>query len=160
MRKLRLAALLASVALLSSPALAQRPDIDALCGPHKIIPLPMDPQAMSMQFKIDETRQQCIDRVLAEHEANVRRQYEDWRKEWDARRAGEQAKYAKTHDCKIKGGVLIGMTKEQVLASCWDKPYKVNKTQVPGHTQEQWVYSLDNLLYFDDGILTGIQTSR
>jgi len=53
--------------------------------------------------------------------------------------------------------VFIGMTAEQARMS-WGEPKSVNRTIVAGApTREQWVYSLKSYLYFDDGVLTGIQ---
>lgn len=54
-------------------------------------------------------------------------------------------------------GVRIGMTQEQVLASSWGRPQKVNKTTTAYGVHEQWVYSGYNYLYFEDGILRTIQ---
>lgn len=52
----------------------------------------------------------------------------------------------------------IGMSKEEVLKeSTWGKPEKINTTIVLNTVHEQWCYDNDKYLYFDDGILTGIQ---
>jgi hypothetical protein len=75
-----------------------------------------------------------------------------------AKKAKQQAAKAKA-ECERKGGVTIGMTKEQVYASCWGKPYEVNTTVVASGRHEQWIYNR-GYLYFQDGILTGIQTSH
>lgn len=72
----------------------------------------------------------------------------------------EKAKKAATESkakWKAKGGVRIGMTKEQALASNWGRPSKVNKTINANGTQEQWVYGDGNYLYFDNGVLTAVQ---
>lgn len=53
-------------------------------------------------------------------------------------------------------GVNIGMSQEDVLASSWGKPGKINRTIGAGYTHEQWVYG-GSYLYFRDGILTTIQ---
>jgi hypothetical protein len=75
-----------------------------------------------------------------------------------AQKAKQHAAKAKT-ECERRGGVTIGMTKEQVYASCWGKPYKVNTTVVANGRHEQWIYD-GGYLYFLDGVLTGIQTSH
>ncbi len=54
-------------------------------------------------------------------------------------------------------GVSIGMTQQEVLNSNWGSPKEINKTTTAYGVSEQWVYSGDKYLYFDDGILTGIQ---
>lgn len=57
---------------------------------------------------------------------------------------------------KRKRGVHIGMTREEVIASSWGRPRKVNTTTTATTTREQWVYD-GGYLYFTDGILTTIQ---
>jgi hypothetical protein len=57
---------------------------------------------------------------------------------------------------KAKGGVSIGMTKSQVLASNWGKPNEVNRTITAGENSEQWVFD-GGYLYFTNGKLTAIQ---
>ena len=54
-----------------------------------------------------------------------------------------------------------GMTAEQAQAA-WGKPYKINETNYGNHVHEQWVMHKmgSSYLYFEDGILTTIQTSR
>lgn len=63
---------------------------------------------------------------------------------------------AKAKKAKGKGGVKLDMTKEEVLKSSWGKPKKINTTIVKGLTHEQWIYD-GGFLYFENGILTGIQ---
>jgi hypothetical protein len=50
----------------------------------------------------------------------------------------------------------IGMTKEEVL-EIFGKPKNINRTITANSVSEQWVYSDDIYLYFNDGILTAIQ---
>jgi hypothetical protein len=54
-------------------------------------------------------------------------------------------------------GVTIGMTQEDVLASSWGKPSRVNRSTYSFGVHEQWVYGGRNYLYFKNGILTSIQ---
>lgn len=70
---------------------------------------------------------------------------------WKNKKAKAQAEH------KAKGGVRIGMSKEDVLKSNWGKPESVNKTTSASGVKEQWVYGGRNYLYFTNGILTGIQ---
>jgi hypothetical protein len=49
------------------------------------------------------------------------------------------------------------MLPEEVVASSWGKPQRVNKTTTQWGTNEQWVYSGNNYLYFEKGRLTAIQ---
>ena len=72
----------------------------------------------------------------------------------------EQKKLAaEAAECRRRGGVNIGMSKAQVLASCWGKPQRVNTTYTAGLQHEQWVYG-NNYVYLRDGVVTSIQTSR
>ena len=59
-----------------------------------------------------------------------------------------------------RGGVAVGMSKDQVSASSWGKPNYVNSTIFEGRTTEQWVYHGNNYLYFHNDKLTAIQTSK
>jgi hypothetical protein len=63
-------------------------------------------------------------------------------------------------DCDRRGGVKVGMTANQVRASCWGKPKSINETITSCRRHEQWVYGGSQYLYLEDGILTSIQTSR
>jgi len=54
-------------------------------------------------------------------------------------------------------GIDLGMTTQQVLESTWGKPKSINKTVTVNGTHEQWCYSSNNYLYFDNGILTSLQ---
>jgi hypothetical protein len=68
-----------------------------------------------------------------------------------------KAVLAEKAECDRRGGVKVGMTKAEVLASCWGKPRSINSTTTARGTRQQWVYGR-NYLYFDEsGHLTTIQ---
>lgn len=54
------------------------------------------------------------------------------------------------------GKVQLGMTQEMCKIA-WGEPYRNNRTIVNGLIHEQWVYGWHHYLYFENGILTGIQ---
>jgi hypothetical protein len=54
-------------------------------------------------------------------------------------------------------GVSIGMSKDDVLASSWGKPERINTTTTANTTREQWVYGGRNYLYFENNKLVTIQ---
>lgn len=56
-----------------------------------------------------------------------------------------------------KSAPAIGMTAEEVRNSSWGKPSDINKTTTAYGVHEQWVYSGNRYIYFDDGIVTSIQ---
>jgi hypothetical protein len=58
-------------------------------------------------------------------------------------------------ECDRRGGASIGMTAQQVLASCWGKPEHRNVTIFAQGRSEQWVYP-GGYLYFRDGRLEAI----
>ncbi len=77
----------------------------------------------------------------------------------DAKQA-EAAKEAerKLHAAWRKEGVRIGMPAERVRYSSWGRPDHINRSVYrDGVRHEQWCYSSGSFLYFEDGILTGIQ---
>lgn len=51
----------------------------------------------------------------------------------------------------------IGMTTDEVKASNWGNPQKINKTTYEWGTTEQWCYPNNEYIYFEDGIVTAIQ---
>ena len=52
----------------------------------------------------------------------------------------------------------IGMTKEEVLNSTWGSPDKKNIDEYKWGVQEQWVYKRKGYIYFENGIVTSIQS--
>ncbi len=97
------------------------------------------------QLNADERDRQERERKIREEEARIqlKREY--------------IAKYGE----KIGGliankQVALGMTRDMCTES-WGYPLRINTTIVQGVTHEQWVYNLRTYLYFDNGILTGIQ---
>lgn len=74
-----------------------------------------------------------------------------WRK-----KSEDESKRAEA-EFKSKGGVRVGMTKEQVLKSHWGAPNNINRTVMVNGTSEQWVYGQGQYLYFTNNILTTIQ---
>lgn len=58
---------------------------------------------------------------------------------------------------EARGGVAIGMTAKQVRASNWGAPAKINRSTGSYGVHEQWVYSGNNYIYLENGIVTSIQ---
>jgi hypothetical protein len=52
------------------------------------------------------------------------------------------------------------MTQERVLQSSWGRPEHINRSDYSFGTKEQWVYGNGHYLYFENGVLTSIQTRR
>lgn len=61
--------------------------------------------------------------------------------------------------CDKVGVPSVGLNSTGVLKSCWGKPVRVNTTETATSRTEQWVYA-SGYVYFTDGIVTAIQTSR
>lgn len=53
-------------------------------------------------------------------------------------------------------GPSIGMSKNEIEASTWGKPKKINKTTYEWGTTEQWCYSNYRYIYFKNGVVTAI----
>ena len=51
----------------------------------------------------------------------------------------------------------IGMSEQEVLASCWGKPRSRRRTGVEGLMRDQWIYGDGRYLYFDNGRLLAIE---
>lgn len=81
-------------------------------------------------------------------------------KEEAANAAKEAEETAKEKRRKKQEGVIVGMSKQDVLDSSWGKPIKKNITTTQYGTREQWVYPNYNYLYFENGKLTSIQTNE
>ena len=80
------------------------------------------------------------------------------RKKAEANRLAELTKKYGAKNAKLIMGsvVQIGWNKQMCIES-WGEPSEINKTITSGNVHEQWVYSISSYLYFDNGILTGIQ---
>lgn len=80
--------------------------------------------------------------------------------------ARDAARKKQEHDAAVRyreqriarGGVRLGMSEQQALASSWGEPDTRNHTFTPQGDAEQWVYADQYFLYFVNGVLTRIQT--
>lgn len=85
-------------------------------------------------------------------------------KAFDAARAKRQAEFlaavAREKAARKAAGVSIGMSQEDVLASSWGRPMRINRDTTARGVREQWVYSNGGYLYFENGILRTIQETR
>jgi hypothetical protein len=61
-------------------------------------------------------------------------------------------------ECQKSGLPRVGMTVEQVVATCWGRPNKVNRTQVGGVINDEFVYA-NASVYLRDGVVTSIRPS-
>lgn len=74
--------------------------------------------------------------------------------------AEHQKKVAAQKECDRKGrNIHVGMTGAQVLASCWGKPIRNNRTITASGVREQWVYGNGSYVYVTDGVVTALQDS-
>jgi hypothetical protein len=61
------------------------------------------------------------------------------------------------HAKRWKNSVRLGQTSAEVVAAGWGRPDEINRTTTAAGVREQWVYGLRQYLYFENGVLTGIQ---
>lgn len=80
--------------------------------------------------------------------------------EADALAEKHQPRERKTTAATQKRGVVLGMSTAEVRKTSWGAPDKINSTIRASGTSEQWVYGGGNYLYFENGVLTSVQTSR
>jgi hypothetical protein len=79
----------------------------------------------------------------------------DWitlRSEEDQRQAVSAQK-----DCDRRGGVRVGMSKDDVIKSCWGQPTRVNKTTTAAGTTEQWVFGRSYVYFNAAGQVYAVQ---
>lgn len=62
-------------------------------------------------------------------------------------------------DCDRRGSVTMGMTKAQVIASCFGKPQRINRTVTAGGSHEQMVYGSGTYIYLENGKVRSWQDS-
>jgi hypothetical protein len=61
-------------------------------------------------------------------------------------------------ECKKSGLPRVGMTTEQVVATCWGRPNKVDRTEVGGVISDKFVYDTASV-YLRNGVVTSVQTT-
>jgi hypothetical protein len=61
-------------------------------------------------------------------------------------------------ECKKSGLPRVGMTTEQVVATCWGRPNKVDRTEVGGVISDKFVYDSGSV-YLRNGVVTSVQTT-
>ncbi len=62
-------------------------------------------------------------------------------------------------ECKRRGNPRIGMTHQQVIATCWGEPENVNRTETGNVVFDQYVYSDGRYVYLRNGAVTSLQVS-
>ena len=75
-------------------------------------------------------------------------------------KAQQRADEAADRARRRRQGVAVGMSQNDVLLSSWGRPDHINRSEYSWGNTEQWVYSTGNYLYFRNGVLSAIQTSR
>ncbi|MGB6965491.1 MAG: hypothetical protein WBD90_13625 [Xanthobacteraceae bacterium] len=62
-------------------------------------------------------------------------------------------------ECKRRGDPRIGMSAQQVLATCWGKPGKVNRVETARAIKEVYAYTGNRYVYLRNGVVRKIRTS-
>lgn len=57
---------------------------------------------------------------------------------------------------KASKGIKVGMSPQEAIYA-WGKPERINRTTTVNGSSEQWVYSSNSYLYFQNGVLVLIQ---
>jgi hypothetical protein len=102
------------------------------------------------QKELEQLAKEEREKRLAEDAERKRLEKENWEKQMIQ-------KYGSYHgNLIIKEQVVLGMS-EEMCRQAWGNPININRTTVSGLVHEQWVYSMMNYLYFENGKLTAIQ---
>lgn len=112
----------------------------------KNAPLPHRLSSIEKVEEMDPAEGEKLSKVKAQVSKEIERQAAASKRAEAARKRSE--------------GVSIGMSQEDVLASSWGKPTRINKTIHSFGVHEQWVYEGRNYLYFKNGVLDSIQTGQ
>ena len=102
------------------------------------------PAETAAKKKADENAKKAEQKYLKTRAGRLWQKHKDWDRQYC--------------DAIVKHKVMTGMNPKQVRTA-WGRPETINRTVIPGHTTEQWVYG-STYLYFDDGVLTSWQDSR
>jgi hypothetical protein len=63
-------------------------------------------------------------------------------------------------ECSRRGQPKIGMTPQELIASCWGKPAKVVKKTTAAGIEENYIYGLGHIVKFSDGKVSEIVEAR
>lgn len=103
---------------------------------------------------IDDQRRDSVAKQLVEY---AKRVAEEDKKKEEQRKAYLIKKYGSaTGENIFEGKVWIGM-KDSLAKESWGDPEDINRTVGSWGVREQWVYSNENYLYFENGVLTSWQ---
>jgi hypothetical protein len=62
-------------------------------------------------------------------------------------------------ECKRRGNPRVGMTRNQVEATCWGKPDRVDRRETARGVTERYVYGKSRFVLLHNGIVTSVQIS-
>lgn len=82
---------------------------------------------------------------------------EEWEERQKQREEEKKQNEEKRKQEYLANEPKIGMTADEVKASNWGNPEKINKTTYEWGVTEQWCYPDYKYIYFEDGIVTAIQ---
>jgi hypothetical protein len=110
-------------------------------------------------------RAEAVAKARADREAKIRQAEAKAQAAWEAKERERAASIRargwphRMAELVIAREVSPGMTAAMVLES-WGRPEHVNRTITAITRSEQWVYDLGRYVYFDNDIVTSIQTSE
>ena len=96
------------------------------------------------------------DGTCVKYQSDVGKEWEEEQKQREEYRKQQEEKAEQEY---LANEPKIGMTADEVKASNWGSPQKINKTTYEWGTTEQWCYPNNEYIYFEDGIVTAIQES-
>jgi hypothetical protein len=63
-------------------------------------------------------------------------------------------------ECNRRGPPKIGMTPDQLLATCWGRPRRIIKLTTAAGVEENYIYSLGHVVKFREGKVSEIVEAR
>jgi hypothetical protein len=63
-------------------------------------------------------------------------------------------------ECERRGQPKIGMTPDQLIASCWGRPRRIVKTTTAAGIEESYIYTIGHIVRFSNGIVSEITEAR
>lgn len=127
--------------------------------PYDWIPEYSDLRLVYEGGRIEEIRTGLIaitfdDGTCIKYESEAGKQWEEKKEQMEEEKRQAEEKEKQEY---LANEPKIGMTADEVRASNWGSPEKINKTTYEWGVTEQWCYPNYKYIYFEDGIVTAIQ---
>lgn len=111
----------------------------------------------SLQHGYEDSLLSALNKIPDNYTGHFEKEIKALKKKYVSQIAEYVGTQYRVSQLQAKENPRIGMTSDEVRNSRWGNPQKINKTTTANGTREQWVYSINRYLYFEDDVLTAIQ---